>query len=152
MMQTDFITLLEHAIPYTYVSVLNTPETTEYYIDLTDPEDEDELNIILSCQYAAVTANGISGVYTMYINGDIAMQATKRVLNYIPASKQPAQRKAKKNSHRCRQIGKSDSYVFCQGYFPRNRGAQKSYDKKRIYWTEWAYNKLVLHHANGATK
>lgn len=95
-MQKDFITLLEHAIPYTYVSVLNTPETTEYYIDLTDPEDEDELNIILSCQYAAVTANGISGVYTMYINGDIAMQATKRVLNYIPASKKPAQRKAKK--------------------------------------------------------
>ena len=95
-MQKDFITLLEHAIPYTYVSVLNTPETTEYYIDLTDPEDEDELNIILSCQYAAVTANGISGVYTMYINGDIAMQATKRVLNYIPAPKQPVQRKAKK--------------------------------------------------------
>ena len=49
-MQTDFITLLEQAIPYTYVSVLNTPETTEYYIDLTDPEDEDELNVILSCQ------------------------------------------------------------------------------------------------------
>lgn len=95
-MQTDFITLLEQAIPYTYVSVFNTPETTEYYIDLTDPEDEDELNIILSCQYAAVTANGMSGVYTMYINGDIAMQATKRVLNYIPASKRPAQRKAKK--------------------------------------------------------
>lgn len=95
-MQTDFITLLERAIPYTYVSVLNTPETTEYYIDLTDPEDEDELNIILSCQYAGVTANGMSGVYTMYINGDIAMQATKRVLNYIPASKRPAQRKAKK--------------------------------------------------------
>ena len=96
MMQKDFITLLEQTIPYTYVSVLNTPETTEYYIDLTDPEDEDELDIILSCQYAAVTANGISGVYTMYINGDIAMQATKRILNYIPASKQPAQRKAKK--------------------------------------------------------
>lgn len=95
-MQTDFITLLEQAIPYTYVSVFNTPETTEYYIDLTDPEDEDELNIVLSCQYAAVTANGMSGVYTMYINGDIAMQATKRVLNYIPASKRPAQRKAKK--------------------------------------------------------
>ncbi len=95
-MQTDFITLLEQAIPYTYVSVLNTPETTEYYIDLTDPEDEDELNIILSCQYAGVTANGMSGVYTMYINGDIAMQATKRVLNYMPASKRPAQRKAKK--------------------------------------------------------
>lgn len=98
-MQTDFITLLEQAIPYTYVSVLNTPETTEYYIDLTDPEDEDELNIILSCQYAGVTANGMNAMYTMYINGDIAMQATKRVLNYIPASKRPAQRKAKNLSH-----------------------------------------------------
>ena len=45
---------------------------------------------------AHLTRLKMSGVYTMYVNGDIAMQATKRVLNYIPASKQPAQRKAKK--------------------------------------------------------
>jgi len=81
-MQQDYLTLLEHTIPYTYVSVLNTPSFTEYFIDLTDPDDEEESNVILTCQYAGVSVGGMDATYTLYVNGNLALQATKRILNY----------------------------------------------------------------------
>lgn len=96
-MQPDYLTVLEHTIPYTYVSVLNTPESTEYFIDLTEPYDEEEFSIVLSCQYAGVSAGGMNAMYTMYVNGDIALQATKRILNYAPTKKQSTLRKGRKS-------------------------------------------------------
>ncbi|HBS76668.1 MAG TPA: hypothetical protein DEA31_02305 [Alphaproteobacteria bacterium] len=96
-MQLDYLTLLEHTIPYTYVSVLNTPESTEYYIDLTDPDDEEEFSIVLSCQYAGASVGGMNAMYTMYVNGNIAMQATKRILNYAPTAKQNSLHQSRKS-------------------------------------------------------
>lgn len=77
-MTKELYAFMQYIITNSYISVLNTPEYTEYFID-TDIEDE-PIHAVLHTQYSNLIPGDISVQYLLYINNEHVAYATVPIM------------------------------------------------------------------------